>query len=89
MTGTKTMLAAALVAAAFTTPALAQGLVPFYNNAPQSYETQAPIFGMETRSHGIREHRLIEGRNAAVRGDFDAQSGTSTGRDAMVQELGN
>jgi hypothetical protein len=54
---------AAIAVAALATPAAAQGLVPYYNYAPQtSYQMQAP-------SHAVRSHRLIEGRNAAIVGD--------------------
>lgn len=94
MIKTKIALAAALIAV-FATPTLAQspgGMAPSdvqpsyrwqgsYDNYPTpSSETQAP-------SHATRAPRLREGRNAAVIGNFG--NGTSTGRDAIVQSLGN
>jgi hypothetical protein len=91
MSKIKVTLAAAFVAAAIATPALAQGLTPYYNYAPQapSYEAQTPIFGTQRSFHESRSHRLVEGRNAAVTGNFGGTSSSSTGRDTMVQELGN
>jgi hypothetical protein len=75
----KITLAAALVAAAFATPALAQDLRSgngrHHVRSDLTYSTRAP--------------RLIEGRNAVVRGNFGGTSGSSTSRGAMVEELGN
>ena len=71
---TKTQIAlAALLIAAFATPSFAQD----YRSDTQN-----------TVRHERSAHspRLIEGRNATVFGDI---SGTSTGRDAMVQTPGN
>jgi hypothetical protein len=73
---TKIALAAALIAA-FATPALARdGHSRHHSRYEQSYSQPAP--------------RFIEGRNAGVYGNFGgAYGGTSTGRDALVQTLGN
>jgi len=77
---TKITLAAALIAA-FATPALAQdsGVVNSrqHSRHQQSYTERAP--------------RFVEGRNAAVIGypGADYGYGNATGRDAMVQSLGN
>jgi hypothetical protein len=73
---TKITLAAALIAA-FATPALAQGLVPYSN-----YPTQR-------LSHQTQAARSIEHRNTAVGGDFRSSIVSPSGRDAMVQSLGN
>jgi hypothetical protein len=90
MTKTKITLAAALLAAAFATPALAIGSDSVVHYVPQapSFEDRGALFGMETRSHGVREPRLIQSRNTAVFGNDFGDTG-STSRDAMVQELGN
>ena len=88
MTKTKITLAVALLAAAFATPALAQGLVPYYAPQPQYYENQEPFLGTRTHFDEARDHRPIEGRNSAVFGN-DFGDTSSTSRDAMVQELGN
>jgi hypothetical protein len=73
---TKITFAAAIIAA-FATPALAQGLAPYSNYPTQrlSHQTQAP--------------RYIERRNTAVSGDFGGSIVSPSGRDAMVQSLGN
>jgi hypothetical protein len=73
---TKITLAAALIAT-FATPALAQGLAPYSNYPTQrlSHQTQAP--------------RYVERRNTAVSGDFGGSIVSPSGRDAMVQSLGN
>ena len=65
---------AALFIAALATPAAAQGLVPYYNYSP---------------SYAARSPGLIEGRNTAGFGDFGQFRGARSGRDAMVQSLGN
>jgi hypothetical protein len=77
---TKITLAAALIAA-FATPALAQenqaDYGRHYNRHQEFYSQQAP--------------RFIEGRNAGAYGyytpGFGAGAGTSTSRDAMVNEI--
>jgi hypothetical protein len=73
---TKIAVAAALIAA-FATPALAQSLVPYSNYPTQrlSHQTQAP--------------RYVERRNTAVSGNFAGSIASPSGRDAMVQSLGN
>jgi hypothetical protein len=82
---TKITLAAALIAA-FATPALAQGLVPYANYPTQrpSHQTQAPFFA--TPSYATQAPRFVERRNTAVSGDFAT---SNSGRDFMVQSLGN
>jgi hypothetical protein len=40
-------------------------------------------------SYVMRAQRLIEGRNATVFGDFGTFNSAPSGRDAMVQSLGN
>jgi hypothetical protein len=84
---TKITLAAALIAA-FATPALAQGLVPYSNYPTQapSHQAQAPFFATQAPSYATRTPRVIEGRNAAVSGDFAT---SNSGRDFLVQTLGN
>jgi hypothetical protein len=87
---TKIGLAVALIAA-FATPALAQGLVPYYNYPTQmpSHQTQAPFFATQAPSYATRTPRVIEGRNAAVTGDFGASNVSPSSRESMVQSLGN
>ena len=83
----KIALAAALFAA-FATPALAasdEWIVDsgrYVNGQVPSYTEQAPL-------HALRAPRLLEGRNAAVIGNFGTFNSTSSGRDTMVQSLGN
>lgn len=36
-----------------------------------------------------QSQRVIEGRNAAIVHNFDTFNGTSSGRDSLVQSLGN
>jgi hypothetical protein len=73
---TKTQIAlGALLIAAFATPSFAQ-----------DYRSDAQYTVKHERSYAAHSPRLIEGRNAIVFGDI---SGTSTGRDAMVQTPGN
>jgi hypothetical protein len=69
---TKSALAAVLMAA-FATPALAQGSAPlYYGNATAGKQA-------------TQSQRLIEG---LVR-DFGTVNGTSTDRDSIVRSLGN
>jgi hypothetical protein len=52
----------------------------------------SPALARDNGRHHNRyeQSRVIEGRNAAVYGDFGGTySGTSTGRDALVQTPGN
>jgi len=73
---TKTKIAlAALAVVLFATPSFA------YDYQPTSQYTVK-----QERSASVHSQRLIEGRNSAV---FDGNVGTSTGREAMVQALGN
>jgi hypothetical protein len=90
---TKMALAAVLIAA-FATPAAAQGQVPYYNYTREApaYQTQAPSHYV-TRSQRIiegRNGRIIEGRNAAVR---NSDSGVREPMEPMVPDratvLGN
>ena len=95
MTNRSRILIATVLAAAIATPAAAQsfvqdewtvdsgryvnGQVPSYG---QGYATQAPF-------RGTRAPHLIEGRSAAPIYGYDAPNGAPSGRDAMVQSLGN
>jgi hypothetical protein len=71
---TKAILAAAFIVA-FVAPTLAQSRMPNHNYRG------API-----TSQGVRAQQLIEGRNAAGFGTFNA---APSSRDVMVQSLGN
>jgi hypothetical protein len=79
---TKSVLAAALIAA-FASPALAQGAAPFYYDATQAQSSA------KSERPAAHSRRLTEGRNAAVVHDFDTYNGISSGRDGVVQSLGN
>jgi hypothetical protein len=74
--------------AVFATPALAlddEGTVDsgrYVSGQGPSYTVPAPL-------HANRGPRLIEGRNAAVFGHFGTFNNAPSGRDAMVQSLGN
>jgi hypothetical protein len=73
-------------ATAFAAPLPAQDRTGWFVDSGRYINGQTPsepYYGDRAQSQG-----LIEGRNSAVIGDFSANS-TSTGRDAMVQELGN
>jgi len=88
MTSKSKITLAAVLFAAFATPALAasdEWLVDgghYVNGQVPSYTEQAPL-------HATRAPRLLEGRNAAVIGNFGTFSGTQSGRDALVQSPGN
>jgi hypothetical protein len=70
---TKATLAALLVAA-FVTPAVAQA---------------KPYNGSHRAAYATSQQRVIEGRNAAGFSNFGAFNSAPSGRDAMVQSLGN
>ena len=70
MTDRTKITLAALLVAAFATPAAAQGLVPYYN-----YEREAPAYQTQAPSHVTRAPRLTEGRNAASVRSQDATVG--------------
>ena len=88
MTNKSKITLAAVLFAAFATPALAasdEWIVDsgrYVNGQVPSYTEQAPL-------QATRAPRLLEGRNAAIIGNFGTSGGTSSGRDAMVQSLGN
>jgi hypothetical protein len=73
MTNKAKIAVAAALIAAFATPALAQDV-----RAPRHHSRYE-------QSYQTQDQRFIEGRNAAY-GDFGAPT---SGRDAMVQSLGN
>ena len=86
MTNKTTIALAAALFAALATPALAQGTGVTHG---YDYPTEAPVYQSQSWSHATQAPRLIEGRNAAVNNFGTAYGSTSTGRDAMVQSLGN
>jgi hypothetical protein len=84
---TKVALAAVLIAA-FASPALAhdEWMIDsgrYVNGDAPSYTTRAPLYAAPL--YATRAPRLIEGRNAAV---IDLGS-SRFGRDAMVESPGN
>jgi hypothetical protein len=74
---TNVALVAAIVAA-FAAPTLAQARVDNGSYRPA-----------HSMSYVTRAQRLIEGRNAAGVADFGTFGGASSGRDSIVQSLGN
>jgi hypothetical protein len=80
---TKITLAAVLIAA-FATPALAQDR--WVIDSGRHVNGQVPSYQVPRAS---RAPRVIEGRNAAAFGSYGANGGAPSGRDAMVQSLGN
>jgi hypothetical protein len=82
----KVLLIAAGVASAAPS-AFAQGLVPYYNYSSTTEHYNSNYPSLDARNAGRAMH-LREGRNSASQSHYSA-GGTSTGRDAMVQELGN
>jgi hypothetical protein len=74
---TKVTLAAAVVAA-LVSPVLAQ--TKTYNDGYRA---------VHSASYQKRAQHLFEGRNAASFGNFGTFNGMPTGRDALVQSLGN
>jgi hypothetical protein len=78
MTRKTNAILAALFIAAFVAPAIAQAKT--YNG---SHRAAHPT------SYEMRVKRVIEGRNAAGFGDFGRFNSAPSGRDAMVQSLGN
>jgi hypothetical protein len=88
MTNMSKITLAALLFAAFATPALAlddEWTVDsgrYVNGQVPSYTQRAPF-------RAIRAPRLNEGRNAAGFNHFGTFNNAPSGRDAMVQTLGN
>jgi hypothetical protein len=57
--------------------------------APDYVNGQVPSYTVPAPFHASRGPRLSEGRNAAVFGHFGTFNNAPSGRDAMVQSLGN
>jgi hypothetical protein len=84
---TKIALAAAMFAAVATS-ALAQD-DEWTVDSGRYVAGQVPSYGAQAPLHAFSQPRLIEGRNAAIVSQFGTNNGTTFGRDAQVQTLGN